>query len=1471
MGDFFRSFFGPKKFSSKIKPRMQSKRLELIGLEERITPIAESLVFSGGNLVFVNPSSLDNTLTVSSSGQVLTFSSTADLLVSPSVGKYTQVSANSVTVDITQQTGSEGVAVSYAGLTNVVLEGSNHIFEQATRSILQVNSTGLNLSVLTTPTGNVGTIFRDGTLLFETDVNIAGPVITKGGNFTIDVLTNSSSDIITTVLGDITASTGQVLFLAPTISTAGDVTTTTGNITIGNATLGGNVTITSTSGNLVMETIAGASNNLTISEGSGTVSLGNITGLGNLNISTTNATFAAIDLVAVAAGAVRLNAVGDIEVTGVVTAASVNARSTTGDVIFSGAVTTDGANGFTSEASLATKATKIAADITVYNGANLLLNGNVIASGNILLLSTTLTGNLTITGKLDSASLSDRVELQASQGTITLEGPVGSTTMGDLGLFGLNSFVAHNTVVTTNLYSETKGSRDLFAGSVTFSKAVTVSGIYGVNFTTQGFGTLSFLDSITLTNPTGYVLLDSNFGAINVAGAITCKDDVDIASTSGLITLGAISTDQADGDISIINASGNIATSGKISTLGNTAGIILQTTSGNITTSGEITTSGNGPFFNPSIPSIRILTGANGLATLNSPIYTTGNRAPIIISVSSAIINAPLTTSGPTEAGGIALEVNGGTMVVNQSITAGVGGGVQLGVSLATDVITIAKTAPISSGSAVISFGAGTINLGASITAVGDPGNGYGINFSYVNTILTNDVSLKTTGPGSGSAIYLNGAMDGFYSLTLETPGDTNSSINITNLGQTTPLNTVTVTNSAGVIVSGNFTAAKVVLSDTTGSIAFNGNTNITSSLTTAANPYNIDFGNGASDTTVLAGAPVFLNTGDVSFSGITSLTSGATITGGAATVVTLAGTLVSGGSFNIGALPARTSISNGTILNLTSTLNESTFAGKVVLASSNTLTLNGLGTLTLSGDSSDPMHVDGFVGTANVITGTLNVTGSLCGLSRIQLTSGTLTGNGQLGSVISSASSTVAPSGALTMDSFFQDASSVFKVSVYSPITASQIVLPISIPFINNSILRMSSVVSGLGMGNQLTIIDTAGLAPITGTFAGLPEGATISALDTLGNTITFAISYVGGTGNNDVTLTVTNVSIANPSAIPQPMVAGQPLLNFLTAVGAGAGGGPMVTVTLDILPGLTTVPTYFSFFAYDVGFTGGVRVALNELDGNTDTREIITGPGPGGGPNVKVFQFNMRTLIFNPTPVASFFAFNDPNFSGGVYVAGGDVTGDGIGDLLVGAGASGGPRVQVYAGSFNGVITSAPISDFFAYSTEFLGGVVVAAGDRTGDSTLEVITGPASNGGYNIKSFNITGTGNGPTLIENFFAFNDFTSIGGLSIATVIFDANPMDDLVIGTTNTQFGIILNQNYAGIQANPFPGFTGAIRAGFAYDQVSNIYQALAAAGPGGGPRVSIFSVDPINRTLTQTDSLFVFDPAFTGGLFVAN
>jgi hypothetical protein len=65
----------------------------------------------------------------------------------------------------------------------------------------------------------------------------------------------------------------------------------------------------------------------------------------------------------------------------------------------------------------------------------------------------------------------------------------------------------------------------------------------------------------------------------------------------------------------------------------------------------------------------------------------------------------------------------------------------------------------------------------------------------------------------------------------------------------------------------------------------------------------------------------------------------------------------------------------------------------------------------------------------------------------------------------------------------------------------------------------------------------------------------------------------------------------------------------------GAGAGGGPHVR-------GFTGDGTDagIGFFAYSSAFTGGVRVAVGNLNG-AGTAEIVTAAGPGGGPHVVGF----------------------------------------------------------------------------------------------------------------------------------------------------------------------------------------------------------------------------------------------------------
>ena len=48
----------------------------------------------------------------------------------------------------------------------------------------------------------------------------------------------------------------------------------------------------------------------------------------------------------------------------------------------------------------------------------------------------------------------------------------------------------------------------------------------------------------------------------------------------------------------------------------------------------------------------------------------------------------------------------------------------------------------------------------------------------------------------------------------------------------------------------------------------------------------------------------------------------------------------------------------------------------------------------------------------------------------------------------------------------------------------------------------------------------------------------------------------------------------------------------------------------------------------------------------------------------------------------IRNFFAY-DPSFLGGVFVGAGDYNQDGKADILTGAGAGGGPHVEVFSGA--------------------------------------------------------------------------------------------------------------------------------------------------------------------------------------------
>jgi hypothetical protein len=177
--------------------------------------------------------------------------------------------------------------------------------------------------------------------------------------------------------------------------------------------------------------------------------------------------------------------------------------------------------------------------------------------------------------------------------------------------------------------------------------------------------------------------------------------------------------------------------------------------------------------------------------------------------------------------------------------------------------------------------------------------------------------------------------------------------------------------------------------------------------------------------------------------------------------------------------------------------------------------------------------------------------------------------------------------------------------------------------------------------------------------------------------------------------------------------------------------------------------------FFAYDPAFAGGVSVAVGDVTGD-GVGELITGAGPGGGPHVRVWSVAGGSL----SELGGFFAYN-PAFRGGVSVAVGDVTGDGVGDLITSAAApGGGPHVRAFSLTGSALVE---VAGFYAYDPAFTGGVSIAAGDVTGDGIAEILTGAGPGGSPHVRVWSLTASG--LVEISSFFAYDPAFS-GGVRV---------------------------------------------------------------------------------------------------------
>ena len=1240
-----------------------------------------------------------------------------------------------MTGDITGTTSFTTINITKISITNSGTS-TNQTFnlDGSAGYVLQngLGSSGVDVVNITTSIDSSTGLNANITVSDATSIFLNADISSGSGNITLD------ADTGTTRPGNITG----VFINGPGV----DITTTTGNIQIdgrgGDSNAGFQTGIFLSSGNTIK---ANSTGNISLTGLGG----GGTTGGNNIGLDIRG-------LVQSSGGTINLNGSGG----------SGNNPSNYGILVFGGEIKNTGSgaisltgtggnstgdfnHGILLQDSSLIQAESGSVTITGTGGGSGISNNNrgismEVFSSNAPVLKTTAGGAISLVGSKGNGTTSEGLNLR--DGSISTDITAGGSVPGTITLETDVISITNATVTTANTVNLRNKTANV---AINLGTASTTSfGLSDTQLDKISAGTLIVGRSDSAAN-----------GAITISAPLTLTPNLELIGPNG------------------INLNANLTTTGSQTysgavTLGNS--VTVATTNTNILFSSTV----NGNSKNLSIGA----TTGSGTTTFGNTVTALGTGTGAALSVASGVTG----------------------LVKFQNTVAGNSGIAALGT---TSNLRFDGNVTLGNGDTGTTLAGTTVLDGLTFT-----GND-GITLNVV-TLSSGDVSIATqTGD-----VNLNGTINGAVGFKVRADSAITLAGNIGNSTAPTSVDmvaTTTFTGAGTIKTTGAANLGGSSVGNSTTPITLDSTSGLTATSTGNGNLFLGALSNSIPITLFTAGTgTISIKSGTYALSGINKISddSKVNLDGG---VLNMAGF-----TETIGALLGSTNLTTSTGARLTLGGNTSdTYSG--IMSGPGELVRTGNGSTTLSGPNT-------YTGNTTLYSGKLIVLADQA--SNYTVSGGTLGGTGKVGTLTSTIGN-IAPGtspGKLTSGNFSLTGPAAFLIDIQGTVPGTsydQMVVNGTVNLGNATLTITTSSFTPVG-GNEFVLISNDGTDAVKGTFKDYANNSIVTV-----NGINFQITYFGGDGNDVVLRT----------PVQQPVIS--------SAAPSSNGG------TIQITFAGSSSPTELTPFS---GFFGEIRVA-SDGDFNSDgIVDVVAVPGPTGGPRVTIMNGS------NGAVIANFFAY-DPSFVGGLYVAAADVTGDHVVDLITGAGIGGGPHVKVWDGTTLANSNPTVVTQFFAYATTFTGGVTVAAGDLSGDNIAEIVTGAGAGGGPQVNIYQ----GGTFQLQSSFFAYgSSFT--GGVYVAVGDVTGDGQGDIVTGAGaggGPQVSVFNGQSLQ-LQSSFFAYslfFGGGVRVGTTDFTGNGIQDIVTGAGPGAGPHVIVQDFD--NNIL---DQYFAGPETFQGGVFVS-